>query len=365
MPQLTILNELPPALLTARSTELADHLPGPTLIHLPGRRDEPLFVSILLHGNEDVGPLAIQQVLREHADQPLPRALSLFIGNVEAARRGVRRLDHQPDYNRVWPGADDDGLPEHAMMRGIVDEMRRRRVFASIDLHNNTGRNPHYSCVNRLEDWHLQLASLFGRTVVFFERPHGVQSMAFSELCPAVTCECGKVGDAAGVAHAADFVQSCLHLAEVPTHPLAEGDAHLFHTVGTLKVKATASFGFAVPNIKAVPNTTDAADANPGNDLILRGDLENLNFQVLPAGTVIGTVTGHARSHDDRRNAGMPLDVWDQEGRNVTGEFIEIRDGAILLRREVVPSMLTQHLQVIRQDCLGYFMERLTGPHSR
>ena len=146
---------------------------------MPGRRGEPLFVSILLHGNEDVGLLAIQQVLREHPGQPLPRALSLFIGNVEAARRGVRRLDHQPDYNRVWPGADEDGLPEHSMMRGIVDEMRRRRVFASIDLHNNTGRNPHYSCINRLEDRQLQLASLFGRTVVVFERPHGVQSMGF------------------------------------------------------------------------------------------------------------------------------------------------------------------------------------------
>ena len=60
----------------------------------------------------------------------------------------------------------------------------------------------------------------------------------------------------------------------------------------------------------------------------------------------------------------MPLDVWDQEGRNVTGEFIEIRDGAIRLRKEVVPSKLTQHAQVIRQDCLGYFMERLTGPQT-
>ena len=30
-------------------------LSQPTLIHLPGVADEPIFISILLHGDEDVG----------------------------------------------------------------------------------------------------------------------------------------------------------------------------------------------------------------------------------------------------------------------------------------------------------------------
>jgi succinylglutamate desuccinylase len=87
-------------------------LPGPALIHLPGRRIPPLFVSVLLHGNEDTGWLAAQSVLKKYATVELPRALSLFIGNVEAARTGLRRLDGQPDYNRVWPGSEEAHPPK-------------------------------------------------------------------------------------------------------------------------------------------------------------------------------------------------------------------------------------------------------------
>ncbi len=352
MPKLTILNEFPAPLLTATAAALSDLLPGPTLIHLPGHRPEPLFVSVLLHGNEDVGLLAIQQVLRDHRDHPLPRALSIFIGNVEAARKGVRRLEHQPDYNRVWPGADTDGTAEHAIMREVVDRMRPLNVFASIDIHNNTGRNPHYACVNRLEVEQLQLASLFGRTVVYFQRPHGVQSKAFSEFCPAVTCECGKVGDATGVAHAAEFVRSCLHLSMIPKQPIVKGEIHLFRTVSTVRVKAFASLGFAT---KPPGENTSFSERTTGAflpdecDVMLRGDLEDLNFQELP----IGSLVGYTRGADH-----MPLEVFDQEGRDATDDYLEIRDNRILLRKEIMPSMLTQLVTVIRQDCLGYFMER-------
>ncbi len=74
-------------------------LPHPTLIHLPGRAPEPIFVSALLHGNEDVGLKAVQQLLIKYRGQVLPRSLSVFIGNVEAASAGVRYLPHQLDYN--------------------------------------------------------------------------------------------------------------------------------------------------------------------------------------------------------------------------------------------------------------------------
>ena len=61
---LRIVERLPSGILDACPADLADLLEGPTLIHLPGRRAEPLFVSILLHGNEDVGLLAVQAWLR-------------------------------------------------------------------------------------------------------------------------------------------------------------------------------------------------------------------------------------------------------------------------------------------------------------
>jgi succinylglutamate desuccinylase len=333
MSSLRTLSGVPDGLLTARAADLADLLGGPTLIHLPGRRSEPLFVSVLLHGNEDVGLRAVQQLLEAHATHELPRALSIFVGNVLAAQRGVRRLDWQPDFNRVWPGSEVQETPEHGLMRGIVEDMRQRRPYASVDLHNNTGRNPHYACVNSLAAPHLRLAALFSRTIVHFQRPRGVQSMAFTPFCPAVTCECGKVGDANAVLHGADFLRTCLHLAELPAGPPPPGDMHLFHTVATIKVSPDIKFSFSSAN----------------TDLQFRDDLEELNFQELEAGCILG-----------RRRTGAPagVEIVDQEGHDVTAEFVETEGDSVSLRKATIPAMLTCQESIIRQDCLGYFMER-------
>jgi succinylglutamate desuccinylase len=191
---LNILENLPPKLLEVPAEGLHELLGGPTLIHLPGREPAPLFVSVLLHGNESTGFYAVQALLRDYRSRELPRALSLFIGNVAAASEGQRYLDTQPDYNRAWPGTEFADLPEVRMMQQLVEIMAARRAFASIDVHNNTGINPHYACINRIDNRFLHLAALFSRTVVYFIRPLGVQSMAMSGVCPATTIECGKSG---------------------------------------------------------------------------------------------------------------------------------------------------------------------------
>lgn len=335
-PQLDIINELPRGFLEATRTNLHEILAGPTLIHLPGKRSEPLFVSVLLHGNEDVGLVAVQKLLRKYQKQMLPRSLSIFVGNVVAARDSMRRRDDQPDYNRIWPGSEVPPTPEHAIMAEVVEQMRARQVFASIDLHNNTGINPHYACINRIAHRFLQLAALFSRTVVFFQRPRGVQAMAFAELCPAVTCECGKVGDESGANHAMEYIEACLHLAGIPDHPVHANDVHVFHTVATVKVPTDIDFGFG----------TDSAT------LCFADDIDHWNFQELPAGTLL------ARRHSSEAR----LDVWNELGHEAGEDFLELSDSAILLRRSFMPAMLTRDAQVIRQDCLCYLMERFPLP---
>lgn len=329
--------DLPKGFLDAPAEEMEAVLGGPSLIHLPGLRDRPLFVSILLHGNETSGLAAMQEFLRTRLERPLPRALSLFIGNVAAARAGVRRLPGQPDYNRVWPGGGDSDSPEAQMLAHVVDQMRQRRVFASIDIHNNTGVNPHYSCISKLEGRHLYLASLFGPTVVHFSQPRGVQAAAFSELCPAVTIECGQPGDSYGIEHARELVGSVLHLSEIPDYPASE--LGLFHTVASVKVPAEASFGFGTAAV----------------DLQLLDDLQQLNFRELPVGTIF------ARLPTQRA---VNFIVEDNQGRDVAAEFFELTDGELRTRRPVMPSMLTPDPQIIRQDCLCYLMERLQLPQS-
>ncbi len=337
MIQLAVHDGLPPGLLELDSCRLHERLAGPTLIHLPGRRPEPLFVSVLLHGNEDTGWHAVRQVLARHQAHGLPRALSLFIGNVQAARHGVRRLEGQVDYNRVWPGTEEVWRAEAAVMRQVVDEMARRQVFASVDIHNNTGLNPHYACVNRLASHFLHLATLFSRTVVYFLRPLGVQSAAFAPLCPSVTVECGRPGTARGEMHAAEFLEACLNLAAFPSHPVPHHDIDLYHTVATVKVAEAVSFAFE-PQVA---------------DVVFPADLDRLNFQELPAGSVLGRLT---------RDLAAPLVVTDEAGEDVGRRLFDWADRRLRLRRRMMPAMLTRDARIIRQDCLCYLMERLPYP---
>lgn len=335
--RLATLDSVPAALYDAAPAQLADLLGGPTLIHLPGRRPAPLFVSILLHGNEDTGVHAIQRVLRRYRTTALPRALSVFIGNVEAARSGLRRLDGQPDYNRVWPGATPTGSAEERLLAEVVAQMRERAVFASIDVHNNTGLNPHYACVNALDHRFLHLATLFARTVVYFTEPRGVQAMAFAALCPAVTVECGKPGSPGSDTHAAEFIEAALHLAEFPQHPVAVHDIDLYHTVATVKVPPALSLSF------------DGTAA----DLQFVPDIDHLNFRELVAGAVLARV---------RAGGVPPLHVPDGRGGNRWQDYFAVRDGTLRLERALMPSMLTRDERVVRQDCLCYLMERLPLP---
>jgi succinylglutamate desuccinylase len=334
---LKILHDVPQGLRDAPAAQIADLLGGPTLLHLPGRRRSPLFVSALLHGNEDAGLKAVQHVLRKYQTTELPRALSIFIGNVEAARLGLRRLDGQADYNRVWPGGPRQGHPEEALMAQVVEEMRQRHVFASIDVHNNTGINPHYACVNLLDHRFLHLATLFSRIVVYFTEPAGVQSLAFAPLCPAVTLESGKAGSPGSDTHAAEFIDAVLHLSEFPQHPIAHHDIDLYHTVATVKIPDYVSFSFdhSHADVRFVP------------------DIDRLNFRELKAGTPIAQVVPDCRT---------PLYVPDAHGHNRWRDFFAREGEALSLRRTLMPSMLTLDQRVIQQDCLCYLMERLPVP---
>lgn len=347
---LRVESRIPEPFLQVTGEALHGLLKQPTLFHLEGRRPSTLFVSIVLHGNEDVGLRAIQRVLRKYAGRELPRSLSVFVGNVEAAEARVRHLPHQPDFNRVWPGSDREESPEHALMRHVMDEMKARPLFASIDLHNNTGWNPTYSCVCDRSHATLHLASLFGRTAVYFERPLGVQTKAFSELVPSVTCECGKVGDEMGVAKAAEFIDACLHLSEIPTHAVPDEDLHLFQTVATILVPERIRMEFGEPSGLGRELTNDDA---AHVDLWLRPDLDRLNFQELNSCDALGWSPSPST---------LPLVVVDDQGKTCTERFLRLQHHRIELMRPVIPAMLTCNPAVVRQDCLGYFMERLPLP---
>ena len=330
---LTEQDHFPDQALNLPANRLYEVIPGPTLIHLQGRHERPLFVSILLHGNETSGLLAIQELLKKQRGAELPRALSIFIGNVQAARFNKRYLEGQPDFNRIWV---EGGSPENVMAMKVVNEMRKRNCFASVDLHNTTGLNPHHACVPRGDALFFQLATIFSRTVVFYKRPENTQAEAFAEICPSVTVECGRPGQPYGVDHACDYVEGCLHLEHLPPGPVHEHDIELYHTVAIVKVPPETSFGFG--------------DCEA--DICFRDDLDRLNFQQLPSGTVLADV---------KEGSSARLEAWDEFGTDVGENYFQQANGQIRTSQEVMPSLFSCEREAIRKDCLCYLMERWNG----
>ena len=333
---LRVIDHVPDGFLDAKPEDLADILKGPTLMHLEGRIKTPLFVSTLLHGNEPTGVHAVQCLLKNYTTSKglnLPRSLSLFVANVDAAKADLRRLDTQPDYNRVWPKGDDKTSPEALMMAEVVNIMKPLKPFASIDVHNNTGLNPHYGCVNKLDGPFLYLASLFSRTITYFLVPRGVQSLAFADLCPSVTIECGKAGDDWATEHTSRFLDAALHLSEFPTHSFPAHDANVFHTVARVFVDEGTSISF------------DGSDA----DMCFDQNIDHMNFAEVSEGTFWGLST----------NGKLSLRVENEQGEDVSDQYFDFNGREVTLKRMVMPSMLTCDPVIVKQDCLCYLMERM------
>ena len=331
---LSQLEEFPPALLEIDAKDLYTLFPQPTLLHLSGKKSEPLFLSVLQHGNEVTGLNVIQRLLKKYIDVPLPRSVSIFFGNTQAARHGARVFDGGPDYNRVWPGTIEPHCDETSIMKSIVDEMKSRNVFASIDIHNNTGLNPYYACINRLDAQFIQLAAFFGHTVVYFLTPKGVQSMAFSKLCPSVTIECGKPDAHDNIGHVFDYVDTILHLDKFKNSPPPHQDIDLFHTVARVTIPDALSFSFT----------------DPDSDIFLQSDMEKMNFSEIPADTCFGQTSSDQISG---------LKVFDENEKEVSKQYFYVKDCEIRALKPIMPAMLTLDEAVIRQDCFCYLMERI------
>lgn len=323
------LDHVPAGLLDLAATELHQVLPGPILMHLTGRNTRPMFVSVLLHGNEHTGWEALRKVLARYQTRMLPRAMSIFIGNVSAAQANMRFIEGQQDFNRIWGTSDESPAP---LMQEIIQEMQTKQPFISIDIHNNTGKNPHYACVNVIDDQFLYLAHLFSRTMVYFVKPEGVQSMAFSKLCPAVTVECGLSGDEAGTQHVMEFIDGCMHLSEFPSRPFDRSAVDVYHTVGICKIPVENSVGFDEPDC----------------DLSFAAEVEYWNFRELP----IGTVLAHLKPGTDKA-----VIITDEAGVDVTHKFMTIEDNKLVTTAPCIPAMITKDLNAIRKDCFCYVME--------
>lgn len=321
---------IPSEFLSCRITELHSLLGGPTLFNLEGQKPEALVISTLLHGNEHSGFLALQRWLKPYAmgKKKLPRSVWIFLGNLKAAEKNQRVLETQPDYNRIWRKHPST---EGAWASAILSKLKQEPLFAAVDIHNNSGKNPHYACVARWEHAPLHLAALFGRTVVHAEQPTESFTHAFSDFVPSVTLECGISGEESGTDHVAEFLEAAVSLSHFPEQPVSPKDVDSYQTVASIKVR---------PHLKLSFGELEQTNS----DVSFRSDIENFNFSEIPKGFFLGRY----------RTKEAPCLVANSAGQE-TGLLI-FKDGEILTARNLTPAMLTSNVQAVQQDCLGYLM---------
>ncbi|MFK5984473.1 MAG: M14 family metallopeptidase [Pseudomonadota bacterium] len=333
--KLTIIDHLPLGILEQTADKLFQILLGPTLINIKGLKTEAIFISVLLHGNEITGWDAVRSLLKEYQNKSLHRSICLFIGNIQAAKENKRVLSHQLDYNRAWnkPSIEDELLTEQQIMQAVITEVKKHPLFASIDIHNNTGLNPHYACINIQQNQFYHLALLFSPTIVYFIQPDSVQSMAFSKLCPAVTLECGQSGEAEGINHVKQYLQKVLNLDYLSGSDIAAESINLYHTMGIVKIPENISFSFI----------------GQGNQINFHKDLESYNFKPIEANTIWAETT--AEYHK--------LQVFDEAGVDVFDYYFSIKNGILKNKKAFMPAMITLNEEIIRQDCLCYIMEKI------
>ena len=219
------------------------------------------------------------------------------------------------------------------MAHQVLEDMKTRQVFASIDIHNNSGKNPRYSCVNRLDQRFFYLATRFSKKVVYFTKPEGVLSSAFAEFCPAITVECGLKGNSRVTQTLVSFLASCLNLDQIPDAPTSEHEMTLYHTVATIKVPGHVRLSFSPHEM---------------GDMRFLSNLDDFNFHELPPQFLLGwspTKKGHR------------LLATDERENEVGDRYFSYQNDEIRTKIGFMPSMLTRESTIIHQDCFGYIME--------
>ena len=319
---LQVFREIPDFLPSCESTELVDSLGAPTLIDLRQCDEPPLFISSLLHGNETSSWVALRSLMAEWLRKDSVPSCMVFIGNVFAAKHKQRCLREQPDYNRIWEGGE---TRECKLAEQVVNEIRKAEPWLVVDIHNNSGPNPHYSVITDTKRHTLSIASLFSRLAIYARHPKGILTRRTSEICPSITIEVGVPSNPMSAVRARQYVDRLTKLHALPDRKITD-----------LKVYRSRA-----------RVTIDETDGNADPDLAnLDAALDHLSFDSIPHGYQFY-----------RRHSADLLRAWDESGDDVSDDYFEFVDEYQVLKKDVVLSMYTRDPFIARQDCLCYFLE--------
>ncbi|MCA9602235.1 MAG: hypothetical protein KC417_09435, partial [Myxococcales bacterium] len=201
---------------------------------------------------------------------------------------------------------------------------------AVLDVHNNTGRNPAYGIVHQLDDMHLGLVAHFSHTAVLSDLFMGTFVEPFLGRAPAAIIECGKAHTAEADAIAEAGIRRFLRADHI--EPVLVMDPPMRVLANAMRVELaegkTLAFG---------AGPTDAS-------LTLDAELDQLNFQLVRAGTRIGWT----------RCETLPFRVVGPDGTNRAQSYFERVGDEVRTVRTFVPTMITLSVAAALSDCLFY-----------
>ena len=332
--KLKIIDHIPEGFLEIKPRKITQLLDSPTLIHLKGEKDEPFFISTLLHGNEISGLIILQNILKKYCNRNLPRSLIIFIANPKACEKGLRHLKDQPDFNRIWK--DSSSSYKETLIKPVLQYVKNQKVRGAVDIHNNTGRSPIYACISEKKEEFIKLAQTFSENIVYFTKPDTVLSIALSNICPSVVIECGLPGHTPGIASSMKFIESILDKQE-KWKKNKINKLSIYSTYATLLI---------------APDTTVCFHAQPfakDKHLCFVNQLDEFNFKQLKVGTVLAKI-----------NNSKQMQLIDKNGRNIFNQFFSIIENNLTVKSPFIPCMLTKDAQIAKSDCLGYIMEKIS-----
>jgi predicted deacylase len=310
------------------------NLGGPAAIRIAGReRAETRALVTLLHGNEPSGVVALRRWLADGA-QPATDVL-IVVAAVDAGLEppgfANRMLPGRRDLNRCFgePSDDVDGR----LARAIHDLLTDAAPVALVDLHNNSGHNPPYGVLTRVDDARLHVLSLFANACMVSNLRLGTMVEALEAATTCVTVECGRSGDPAADDVAYEGICRYLGRRELPRGELP-GIA-LFTDPIRVQIASGISVAFG-----------DAPTS--GVHLTLVPEIESFNFGSIEAGRRIGWVSAGP----------WPLAARGADGVDRSQELFELRGHELVARRPLVPVMMTTDARVAIADCLCYVVQR-------
>ncbi len=326
------LERPPPSALPEDASAFLAQLGGPTCIRVPGRdRSRTRVATTLLHGNEPSGLRAFLGWLRGGAEPAVDA--HLIVASVQAALEppgfSHRMLPGRRDLNRCFHGPFDD--TEGALAQEILRAIREAEPEALIDIHNNTGHNPSYGVGVEVTPEALALVSRFGSAFVWSHLRLGALMEVLRDI-PSATVEVGRSGDPEADAVALRGLTRFLGDETLDADPAVP-----------MRVLVTPMRVCVREGARLLVSDLPPDAAHPA-DLVIRADLDRHNFERIEPGTRLGWV----------REGTRPLVLLDEDGRDRADFYFEVRGGALIVRRSIIPIMITTDPAVAASDCLFY-----------